>query len=92
MGSLEIILEESSVKDFSDWLRTTLVDEAKSKIIKSNYRKISVAIGHAQENISEIQQQFNCLEKGTETKWKIYKSKIERRVKHANTKFGQWGY
>ena len=63
MGSLEIILEESSVKDFSDWLRTTLVDEAKSKIIKSNYRKISVAIGHAQENISEIQQQFNCLEK-----------------------------
>ena len=63
MGSAEIILEESNVKGFSDWLRTTLVDEAKSKIIKSNYRKISVAIGYAQENISEIQQQFNCLEK-----------------------------
>lgn len=62
-GSTENILEDSSVKDFSDWLRTTLVHESKSKIIKSNYRKISVVIGHTQENISEIQKQFNSLEK-----------------------------
>ncbi|WP_106449554.1 hypothetical protein [Trichococcus alkaliphilus] len=62
-GSTVNILEDSSVKDFSDWLRTTLVDESKSKIIKSNYRKISVVIGHTQENISEIQKQFNSLEK-----------------------------
>jgi len=63
LGTTENILEDSIVKDFSDWLRTALVDESKSKIIKSNYRKISVAIGHAQENISEIQKQFNSLEK-----------------------------
>lgn len=63
LGSNENILAASNVKDFSDWLRTTLVDESKSKIIKSNYRKISVVIGHAQENISEIQKQFTSLGK-----------------------------
>ena len=63
LGSTEKMLEDSRVKDFSDWLRTTLVDESKSKIIKSNYRKLSFAIGHTQGNISEIQKQFNNLEK-----------------------------
>ena len=78
MGSAEIILEESNVKGFSDLLRATLVDEAKSKIIKSNYRKISVVIDHAQENISEIQKQFNSLEK-----------KLKLNEKHTNRKFDE---
>lgn len=63
LESADNILEDSGVKDFSDWLRTSLVDESKSKIIRSNYRKISFAIGHTQGNISEIQKQFNNLEK-----------------------------
>ena len=63
LGSTEKVLEDSSIKDFSEWLRTSLVYESKSKIIRSNYRKISVAISHTKENISEIQKQFNSLEK-----------------------------
>ena len=78
LGSKEIILEDSRVKYFSDWLRTSLVDESKSKIFKSNYRKIAVAIGHAQENISEIQKQFNSLEK-----------KLKLNEKYANRQFDE---
>lgn len=63
LGSAEDILADSGVKDFSNWLRTSLVEESKSKIIKSNYRKISVAIEHTQENISEIQREFTSLKK-----------------------------
>lgn len=77
LGSTEKVLEDSSVKDFSEWLGTSLVYESKSKIIKSNYRKLSFAIGHTQGNISEIQKQFNNLEKKFALSEKSTKRKLD---------------
>ncbi|WP_373470779.1 hypothetical protein [Carnobacterium alterfunditum] len=80
LGSTKNILEDSGVKDFSEWLKSSLVDESKSKIIRSNYRKLVVLIDYTQENVLEIQKQFNSLEKKLTLNGKATNKKLDEEI------------
>ncbi|MBE1555999.1 hypothetical protein [Sporosarcina limicola] len=61
--SSEILLEKSKVTAFSKWMTSQLVSNVKDKIVKSNFRKIALSLSETRENIKEVSESINHLEK-----------------------------
>lgn len=62
-GSPKIVLEYSKVATFSDWMTSQLVDNVKDKIVKSNFRKVSLSLSDTRGNIKEVSESMTLLEK-----------------------------
>ena len=61
--SPENLLQESLVRNFSDWITSNLVKNCRAKIKRSNYKKVRIALEQTRNDLDVIHKGLHDLEK-----------------------------